>query len=397
MLKNKCVVIGVTGSVAAYKIPNLVSKLVKSGVDVNVVMTKNATEFITPYTFETLTKNKCIVDTFDKNFTYDVKHISLERKADLFVVAPASANVIGKIANGICDDMLTTTAITLTCKKLIFPAMNTNMYLNPVLQDNLEKLRKYGYEVVEPATGYLACGDTGVGKMPEIEEIYEYILRELAHEKDLAGKKVLVTAGPTMEKIDPVRYITNHSSGKMGYAIAKNCMLRGADVTLVTGKTSLKKPDFVKIIEIESAEEMFNEVTKISSKMDFIFKAAAVADYTPKIVADNKLKKKDDELNIELKRTKDILKFLGENKGDKQIICGFSMETENMEENSRKKLENKNLDIIVANNLKQEGAGFKTDTNLVTVITKDSLEKLPLMSKDEVAERVVSKAIELSE
>lgn len=389
MLKGKHVVLAVTGSIAAYKIANLASMLKKLNANVTVMMTKNATNFITPITFETLTGNKCLIDTFDRNFQYSVEHVSLAKSADVVLVAPASANVIGKLANGIADDMLTTTVMACTCKKIVAPAMNTNMYINPIVQDNIKKLKHYGMEVITPDTGYLACGDTGAGKMPSEEVLLSYILREAAHEKDMAGKKVLVTAGPTMEKIDPVRYISNHSTGKMGYAIAKHCMHRGAEVTLVTGKTDTPKPPFVEIIEITSAAEMAEAVKSRAENQDIIIKAAAVADYRPAQVAAEKVKKKDGEMSVALERTEDILQYLGEHRRQGQFLCGFSMETENMLENSRAKLEKKHVDMIVANNLKQAGAGFGTDTNIVTLITKDAVKELPLMSKDAVAEAIM--------
>ena len=385
MLKGKTIVLAVTGSIAAYKIANLASMLKKLQCDVQVLMTKNATNFINPITFETLTGNKCLVDTFDRNFQYSVEHVALAKRADVVLVAPASANVIGKIANGIADDMLTTTIMACPCKKIISPAMNTNMYYNPIVQDNIAKLKRFDMEVIEPDNGYLACGDIGAGKMPSETVLLDYILREVQYDKDLAGKKVLVTAGPTREAIDPVRYITNHSTGKMGYAIARDCMLRGADVTLVSGKTSITPPPFVKVVDVVSAADMFEAVKDSYKDMDYIIKTAAVADYTPAITYDNKVKKSDDDMSIALKRTTDILKYLGEHKSDSQILVGFSMETENMIENSRAKLEKKNLDMIVANNVKDEGAGFGIDTNKVTLITKDTLTPLPVMTKREVA------------
>ena len=389
MLKGKNVVLAVSGSIAAYKIANLASMLKKLNCNVDVLMTENATNFINPITFETLTENKCLVDTFDRNFQYDVEHISLSKKADVFLVAPASANIIGKIANGIADDMITTTIMACTCKKIFAPAMNTNMYNNPILQDNLSKLKSYGMEVVTPAEGLLACGDFCQGKMPSEEVLLEYILKEIAHEKDMVGLNVLVTAGPTREKIDPVRYITNHSTGKMGYAIAKHCMQRGAAVTLITGKTSIPAPSFVKVIEINSAKEMFEAVKNNYQNQNIIIKAAAVSDYSPKTQAEEKVKKKDEDLTIELERTADILQYLGQNRKKNQFLCGFSMETENMVENSMKKLENKGADMIVANNLKEEGAGFGTDTNIVTFITKDEIVNLPMLTKEEVSKRII--------
>ena len=393
MLRGKCVVLGLTGTIAAYKIANLASALVKLHADVQVIMTKNACNFINPITFETLTGNKCLVDTFDRNFQYSVEHVSLAKKADIFMVAPASANVIGKMANGIADDMLTTTILACKCKKLVSPAMNTNMFENPIVQDNLKKLQQFGFEIIQPATGYLACGDTGAGKMPEPEVLLDYILKELAYEKDLLGKKVLVTAGPTQEKIDPVRYITNHSTGKMGYAIAKHCMQRGARVTLVSGPVSIQAPLFVDVIPVVSAADMAETVKAKASEQDIIIKTAAVADYRPMHPADEKVKKKDTDLAIELERTEDILSYLGANKRQGQFICGFSMETENLLENSRAKLVKKNVDMIVANNLKVQGAGFGTDTNLVTLITKDGCKELELMSKDLVAKAILDEIV----
>ena len=397
-LKNKTVLLGVTGSIAAYKIASLASALKKLEADVHVLMTKNATNFINPITFETLTGNKCPVDTFDRNFEFFVEHVSLAKKADVVMIAPATANVIGKLACGIADDMLTTTVMACKCKKYISPAMNTNMFENPVVTDNLKKLEAYGYGVITPATGYLACGDTGAGKMPEPETLLAYIMYELAHDKDLKGKRVLVTAGPTQEALDPVRYITNHSSGKMGYAIAEVAMLRGAEVTLVSGQVAIEPPMFIDLVKVTSAEDMFNEVTSRADSMDIIIKAAAVADYRPATVADHKMKKKDEDLSIPLERTKDILKYLGENKREGQFLCGFSMETENMVKNSKEKLRKKNLDMIAANSLRVEGAGFKGDTNVLTLITADSVRELELMSKkaaamellDAIMERMVS-------
>lgn len=389
MLKGKTVVLGVTGSIAAYKIANLASALVKLHADVHVIMTQNATNFINPITFETLTSNKCLVDTFDRNFQYNVEHVSLAKKADVFLVAPASANVIGKIANGIADDMLTTTIMACKCKKIISPAMNTNMFENPIVQDNLEKLEHYGYEVISPASGYLACGDTGAGKMPEPETLLAYILREIAFEKDMVGVKVLVTAGPTQESLDPVRFITNHSTGKMGYAIAENCMRRGAEVILVSGPVSIDPPPFVKLVKVKSAADMANAVKEYHKEQQIIIKTAAVADYRPAHVADEKIKKKEGDNVLELERTEDILAYLGANRQPGQFICGFSMETENMLENSRAKLNRKNVDMIVANNLKVAGAGFGVDTNVVTFITKDECIENEIMSKAEVAGAIV--------
>lgn len=390
MLTGKNIVLAVTGSIAAYKIAGLASALKKLNGNVTVLMTKNATNFINPITFETLTENKCLIDTFDRNFQYNVEHVSLAKMADVVLVAPASANVIGKLANGIADDMLTTTVMACKCRKIIAPAMNTNMYENPIVQDNIEKLKRFGMEIITPDTGYLACGDTGMGKMPSEETLLSYILREIQCEKDMRGKTVLVTAGATREKIDPVRYITNHSTGKMGYAIARAAMLRGAKVILVTGKTSLTPPPFVRVIETESAEDMYNAVMSNAGFADIIVKAAAVADYRPKNPADNKIKKKDGDMRIELERTKDILKTLGENRRENQFICGFSMETENMVENSREKLYKKNVDMIAANNLKTEGAGFGTDTNVVTFITREETVEKPMMTKEQAAHEILT-------
>ena len=389
MLKGKTVVLGVTGSIAAYKIASLASMLVKKQVNVHVIMTQNATNFINPITFETLTGHKCLVDTFDRNFEFQVEHVSLAKQADVVMIAPASANVIGKLAHGIADDMLTTTLLACRCPKFLSPAMNTAMYENPMVQDNLKILKKYGYKVITPASGYLACGDTGSGKMPEPEILFQYIERELAGPKDLTGKKVLVTAGPTQENIDPVRYITNHSSGKMGYAVAKAAMLRGAEVTLVSGQTALIPPMFVDYVQITTAEEMYQAVTSRSDEQDIIIKAAAVADYRPKTVYENKVKKQDGQMSIELERTRDILAYLGEHKRENQFLCGFSMETENMIGNSRAKLQKKNLDMVAANNVKVEGAGFQGDTNVMTLITQDQEIALPLMSKEEVADKIL--------
>ena len=389
MLQGKTVVLGVTGSIAAYKIATLASMLVKKQASVHVIMTKNATNFINPITFETLTGHKCLVDTFDRNFEFQVEHVSLAKQADVVMIAPASANVIGKLAHGLADDMLTTTLLACKCPKIVSPAMNTAMFENPIVQDNLKILEKYGYEVIQPASGYLACGDTGAGKMPEAETLYQYIERTLADPKDLIGKKVLVTAGPTQENIDPVRYITNHSSGKMGYAVAKAAMLRGADVTLVSGQTTLTPPMFVKYVQITTAEEMYQEVTSRSDEQDIIIKAAAVADYRPKTVYENKVKKKEGQMAIELERTRDILAYLGEHKKENQFLCGFSMETENMIGNSRAKLQKKNLDMVAANNVKVEGAGFQRDTNVMTLITQDQEIALPLMSKEEAANKIL--------
>lgn len=396
MLKGKTVLLGVSGSIAVYKICNLARMLTKLGADVHVAMTTNSTNFVHPLTFETLTQHKCLIDTFDRNFEYSVEHVSIAKKADVVMIAPASANVIGKIANGIADDMLTTTVMACTCKKIIAPAMNHNMLHNPIVQDNIKKLKKFGYEVVPTVNGMLANRDTGDGKLPDEETLLEYIIREIAFEKDLKGKKILVTAGATRENIDPVRFITNHSSGKMGFAIARNAMLRGADVTVVAGHTDVKPPMFVDIVRTETAEDMFRVVTERQADFDIIIKSAAVADYTPVTTADNKIKKSDNDMSIPLKRTKDILKYLGEHKPEGQVICGFSMETENVIENSRRKLENKNCDMICANSLKTDGAGFGTDTNIVTLITHDNTEQLEIMSKSEVANIILTRLNELS-
>lgn len=395
MLKEKKIVLGVTGSIAAYKIAALASMLKKQGADITVIMTRNATNFINPITFETLTGNKCLIDTFDRNFEYSVEHVALAKQAQVFLIAPASANVIAKVANGIADDMLSTTFLACSCPKIIAPAMNTHMYENPILQDNLKKCRHYGMEILTPAEGYLACGDTGAGKMPEPERLYQAIERAISHEKDLAGKKILVTAGPTREAIDPVRYITNHSTGKMGYALAKQAMLRGADVTLVTGPVELTPPPYVRVVPVSSAKDMFDAVTAVSDEQDIIIKAAAVADYRPATVASEKVKKSDDTLSIELERTDDILKYLGEHKKDSQFLCGFSMETEHMLENSRAKLIKKNLDMIAANNLKIKGAGFGTDTNIITLITPDGVTELPLMSKEAAADAILDQILSI--
>lgn len=393
MLKGKTVLLGITGSIAAYKIAYLASALHKLHADVHVLMTENATNFINPITFETLIGNKCLVDTFDRNFQFQVEHVSIAKKADVVMIAPASANVIGKLANGLADDMLTTTVMACRCQKILAPAMNTAMYENPVVQDNIRKLQTYGYEVITPASGYLACGDTGAGKMPEPETLLEYILKEAAFQKDLAGKKLLVTAGPTQEAIDPVRCLTNHSSGKMGYAIAKMAMLRGAEVTLVSGPTAIEPPLFVKVVPVTSARDMFEAVTSLSDEQDIIIKAAAVADYRPKQVSEDKVKKKDDQASIELERTDDILKYLGQHKKQGQFLCGFSMETRDMLRNSRAKLEKKNLDMVAANNLKVEGAGFQGDTNVLTLITQDEEVSLPLMSKEDAALKILDKIL----
>ena len=396
MLEGKTVLLGVTGSIAAYKIASLASALKKRHADVHVLMTENATNFINPITFETLTGNKCLVDTFDRNFQFQVEHVSIAKKADVVMIAPASANVIGKLAHGIADDMLTTTIMACKCKKFISPAMNTNMFENPVVQDNLKILEHYGYEVIAPASGYLACGDTGAGKMPEPETLLAYIEREIACEKDLKGKKILVTAGPTQEAIDPVRYITNHSSGKMGYAIAKTAMLRGADVTLVSGCTAIEPPMFVNLVPVVTAKDMYEAVTSISNEQDIIIKAAAVADYRPANVSDEKVKKREGQMSIELERTDDILKYLGEHKPTGQFLCGFSMETQNVIENSRAKLVKKKLDMVAANNVKVEGAGFQGDTNVLTLITREEEISLPLMTKEGAAGRLLDKILAMT-
>ena len=395
MLKGKTVLLGVTGGIAAYKAAALASALVKQHASVEVVMTKNATEFVTPLTFEQLTGRRTMVDTFDRNFSHQVEHISLAERTDLLIIAPATANVCAKLAHGLADDMLTTTALACRCPKLIAPAMNTNMYENPVTQDNLGILRKYGWDVIEPASGRLACGAVGKGKMPEPDDLLQHILKYLALPHDLEGKRVLVTAGPTQESLDPVRYLTNHSTGKMGYAIARMAMLRGAEVTLVSGPTAIPCPPFVNVVPVKSAQDMFEAVVAHAPTSDFIFKAAAVADYTPADYNDNKIKKKDGALSIPLKRTQDILKYLGEHRISGQVICGFSMETENMLENSRAKLQKKNVDMICANNLKVAGAGFGVDTNVITLITRDSCTELPLQSKESAANAILDAAIRL--
>ena len=395
MLKGKTVLLGVTGGIAAYKAASLASALVKLHACVEVVMTKNATEFITPLTFEQLTGNRTMIDTFDRNFVHQVEHISLAQRTDLVIIAPATANVCAKLAHGLADDMLTTTVLACKCPKLIAPAMNTNMYENPVTQDNLELLRKYGWEVISPASGRLACGAVGAGKLPEPEDLVQYILREIALPHDLAGKKVLVTAGATQESLDPVRYLTNHSTGKMGCAIAEAAMLRGAEVTLICGAVSAKIPSFVTTVKAISAQEMFEAVAQHAPSADYIFKAAAVADYTPADYCDDKMKKKDGDLAIPLKRTTDILAWLGANRRDGQVICGFSMETRDMLENSRAKLVKKNVDMICANNLKQEGAGFGVDTNVITMITKEDIQELPLQSKEAAANEILNIASSL--
>ena len=393
MLQGKTVLLGVTGGIAAYKMPNVARMLKKLHCNVHVLMTQNATNFITATTFETLTGNKCLIDTFDRNFEFSVEHVALAKQADLVLLAPATANVIGKIANGIADDMLTTTVMACPCKVLVAPAMNHNMYMNPIVQDNIEKLKKFNYEIIPPVVGMLANGDIGTGKLPSEEVLVEYVIRELAHEKDMAGMKVLVTAGPTQEAIDPVRYITNHSTGKMGYALAKMAMLRGAEVTLVTGPTALEPPMFVNTVNVVSAKDMYDAVTSVAKEQDVIIKAAAVADYRPSQVSDEKIKKTDGEAAISLERTDDILATLGKDKG-KTFLCGFSMETEHMLENSKAKLKKKNVDMIVANNLKVAGAGFGTDTNVLTIITEDDAKELALMSKEAAADEVLTAIME---
>lgn len=397
MLQGKTVVLGVTGGIAAYKMPNLASALVKLGCNVQVLMTQNATQFITAVTFETLTGNKALVDTFDRNFSFQVEHIAVADQADLVMIAPATANVIAKLAHGLADDMLTTTVLACNCPKIVVPAMNTKMYENPVTQDNLNTLRRYGWEVVEPASGYLACGAVGKGKLPEPEVLLQVILHDLAHEKDMVGKKVLVTAGPTQEVLDPVRYLTNHSSGKMGYAIAQAAARRGAQVTLVSGPVALKRLPYVETVDVVSAQEMFEAVTTRAAEQDILIKAAAVADYRPMMVAEDKMKKSDDALSIPLERTQDILGWLGQHRRPGQFLCGFSMETQNMVENSRKKLEKKQVDMIAANNLKVEGAGFGVDTNLLTLITKDGLDELPLVTKEEAADLLLDRILKRME
>lgn len=396
MLKGKNILLGVTGGIAAYKAAELTSLLIKQHANVDVIMTENATKFIAPLTFEQLTGNKVYTDTFDRNFVHHVEHIALADKADILVIVPATANIIGKVANGIADDMLSTTTLACACPKIIAPAMNTKMYTNPVMQNNLDKLKKYNWTVIEPSTGRLACGSNGIGKLQDVNVILQSILYEIAFDKDLKDITVLVTAGPTQESIDPVRYITNHSTGKMGYSIAKMAMLRGARVILISGETHIDKPPFMYITEeVKSAAQMFNAVQKWESRADIIIKSAAVADYTPIDYSDNKVKKSDDDLSIQLKRTEDILNWLGHKKRDGQVIVGFSMETENMLENSRKKLHKKNVDMICANNLKVEGAGFGTDTNIITLITADDVEELPIMSKEDAANKIIDKAVKI--
>lgn len=395
MLKGKTILLGVSGSIAVYKICNLARMLTKLGADVHVAMTENSTNFVHPLTFETLTQHKCLIDTFDRNFEYSVEHVSIAKKADVVMIAPASANVIGKIANGIADDMLTTTVMACTCKKIIAPAMNHNMFHNPIVQDNIEKLKKFGYEMIEPVKGMLANRDIGDGKLPDEETLLEYIIREIAFEKDIAGKKVLVTAGATRENIDPVRFITNHSSGKMGFAIAKAAMLRGADVTVVAAHTDVQPPMFVDVIPVETAQDMFNAVKERFEDFDFIIKAAAVADYTPLTTADSKIKKSEGDMSIPLRRTEDILRYIGQNKRNGQIVCGFSMETDNVIENSRRKLSSKNADMICANSIKTDGAGFGTDTNIITIITAQKEEELEIMTKFDAANLILNKMKEL--
>ncbi len=397
MLKGKTVVLGVTGSIAAYKMANAASLLVKLGAEVHVIMTANAVHFINPITFESLTKHKCLVDTFDRNFQFHVAHVSLAKQADVFLVAPASANIIGKMANGIADDMLSTTILAAKCPVLVSPAMNTNMYENKIVQDNLSKLQRFGITVIPPETGRLACRDVGAGKLPKEEILVDYVLREIAKEKDLSGKRILVTAGPTRESIDPVRFITNHSTGKMGYAIAKNAMLRGAEVTLVSGPVEIAPPPFVDVVEVESANEMFEAVTAESGQSDIVVMAAAVADYTPTETADHKIKKTDGDMSVALKRTKDILAYLGENKRQGQVLCGFSMETEQVLENSKKKLLKKHADMIAANSLRETGAGFGTDTNHLTLITEEKTLDVPMMSKEEAADVLLNELLKLLE
>lgn len=393
LLKGKTVILGVTGSIAAYKIANVASMLVKMECDVHVIMTKNATEFITPVTFETITKNKCMVETFDRNFQFHVAHVSLAKKADVMLIAPATANVIGKLAAGIADDMLTTTALACKCKIIVSPTMNTNMYNNPIVQDNLKRLREYNFEVIQPDAGFLACRDVGDGKMPKEEVLVSHIMREIACEKDLAGQKIIITAGPTRESLDPVRYITNHSTGKMGYELAKAAVLRGATVTLVSGQTNLPQPDFVEFVSVVSAQDMFDAMKSRFGDNDIVIKSAAVADYKPKTIASDKIKKASGEMAIGLNRTQDILMYIGENRIKGQFLCGFSMETQNMLENSKEKLKKKNVDMIIANNLKVEGSGFGTDTNVVTIITKDQEIEISLQSKEQVAHKILDQIL----
>ncbi|MBE6014053.1 MAG: bifunctional phosphopantothenoylcysteine decarboxylase/phosphopantothenate--cysteine ligase CoaBC [Lachnospiraceae bacterium] len=393
MLKDKNIVLAVTGSIAAYKMANVASALVKQHANVTVMMTKNATNFINPITFETLTGNKCLVDTFDRNFQYSVEHISLANSADVVLIAPATANVIAKLACGLADDMLTTTVLACKCKKIVSPAMNTNMFENPITQDNIEKLKHYGFEIIEPDSGRLACGDVGAGKLPAEDVLLSYIYKEVLYRKDLAGKKVLITAGPTVESIDPVRFISNHSTGKMGYALARVCAYRGADVELVSGRCAIPKPSFVNVTDVLSAEDMFEAVKDRYKQADIVIMAAAVADYTPETVADNKIKKKEGDLSLSFKRTKDILSFVGENKSPGQFVCGFAMETEDLVDNAKGKLTRKNADMIVANSLRDKGAGFATDTNIVTIITKDDVKKLEIMSKDDISVRIIDEII----
>ena len=393
MLKGKMVILGVTGSIAAYKMANVASMLKKLHCDVQVIMTRNATNFITPVTFETLTGNKCLIDTFDRNFQYNVEHVALAKRADLLMIAPASANVIGKLAHGIADDMLTTTALACRCPKIVAPAMNTSMYENPIVQDNRKTLQRYGFEIVEAENGHLACGDSGAGKLPEEKLLVAHILRAIARDKDLAGRKVLITAGATMEPIDPVRYITNHSTGKMGFALARACMLRGADVTVVKGHTEAEVPDFVEILPVGSAAEMFEAVKSRFSESDIVIMAAAVADYRPSQFSEEKVKKSEEAMAIPLSRTQDILQYLGEHKREDQFLCGFSMETQHMLENSRKKMVKKNLDMIVANNLKTKGAGFGTDTNVITILTKEKEQAFDIMSKDAAADCILDEIL----
>ncbi|MBQ2751683.1 MAG: bifunctional phosphopantothenoylcysteine decarboxylase/phosphopantothenate--cysteine ligase CoaBC [Oscillospiraceae bacterium] len=393
MLKNKTVLVGVTGSIAAYKAAELVSLLIKQHAEVHVIMTENATKFISPITFETLSNNKCPVDTFDRNFQYNVEHISLAKKADVCIIAPATANVIAKLANGIADDMLTTTVLACRCPKIVAPAMNTAMYENPVTQRNLKELELFGWEVMATASGRLACGDVGSGKCPEPSRMLEAVVNTISHQKDMKGLKVLVTAGATRESLDPVRFITNHSTGKMGYAIAAAAAARGAEVTLVSAKSELAPPAYVNVVDVVNTQQMFDAVTSRSADCDIIIKAAAVSDYRPAAYSDEKVKKKDGDMSIALERTPDILKYLGEHRAEGQFLCGFSMETQNMLENSRKKLEKKNLDMIAANNLKQAGAGFGTDTNVLTLITADSVKELPLVSKREAADMLLDEIL----